>query len=193
MKGAIFMKNTTRFTILQLVTDAMLCAVCAILGYVSLDLTSIKITFESLPILLAALMFGPVDGAMVGAVGTLIYQLLRYGFSATTFLWMLPYIICGFIVGFYAKKHNFSLSRRQVLVLVILNELLITILNTGVIYVDSKLYGYYSLALITGSLAVRFAVCIVKAVIFGFILHPLITALRKNVPAVAYRRGGDRE
>ena len=36
----------------QLTLDAMLCALCAVLGYVALDLGSVKLTFESLPILL---------------------------------------------------------------------------------------------------------------------------------------------
>ena len=36
----------------QLTLDAMLAAMCAVLGYVALDMGNIKITFESLPILL---------------------------------------------------------------------------------------------------------------------------------------------
>ena len=80
------MNQNKHFTVYQLVIDAMLIAVCAVLGYLAIDLTSIKITFESLPILIAALLFGPVDGITVGAFGTLIYQYLRYGFTATTAL-----------------------------------------------------------------------------------------------------------
>ena len=56
----------------------MLCAMCAVLGYVALDLGSIKLTFESLPVLLGALLFGPVDGMFIGGIGTLLYQLVRY-------------------------------------------------------------------------------------------------------------------
>lgn len=174
------MQQKNHFTVIQLVTDAMLCAVCAVLGYLAIDLTSIKITFESLPILIAALLFGPVDGIVVGGIGTLIYQFLRYGFTATTFLWMLPYIILGFIAGFYAKKQNFRYKPKELGVLVILCELVVTLLNTLVILIDSKIYGWYYPTLITGSLVIRLAVCIAKAIVFGVILYPLLTAIKRN-------------
>ena len=179
------MNQKNRFTVLQLVIDAMLCAVCAVLGYLAIDLTSIKITFESLPILIAALLFGPVDGIAVGAIGTLIYQLLRYGFTATTFLWMLPYIVCGFIVGFYAKKQKFKIPAKELTVLVVLAELTVTLLNTLVIYIDSNIYGWYYPTLITGSLVIRLVVCIAKAVVFSAVLFPLIRALRRTSPVIS--------
>lgn len=163
----------------QLAIDAMLVAMCAVLGYVAVDLQVIKITFESLPIFIAAFLFGPVDGMLVGGVGTLIYQLLRYGVSPTTVLWMAPYIVCGLIVGYAAKKNGFSLSNRQIMVLVITNELLITLLNTGVIYLDSVIFGYYFPGIITGSLIPRLAVCIVKSVAFGAVLPVLIRSVRR--------------
>ena len=179
------MNQKNRFTVLQLVIDAMLCAVCAVLGYLAIDLTTIKITFESLPILIAALLFGPVDGIAVGAIGTLIYQLLRYGFTATTFLWMLPYIICGFIAGFYAKKQKFRIPAKELTVLIVLSELTVTLLNTLVIYIDSKLYGWYYPTLITGSLVIRLVICIGKAIVFSVVLFPLIKALKRTAPVAA--------
>ena len=179
------MQQNKHFTTLQLAIDAMLCAVCAVLGYLAIDLTSIKITFESLPILIAGLLFGPVDGIVVGAVGTLIYQLIRYGFTATTFLWMLPYIVCGFIVGFYAKKQKFRIPAKELGVLVVLSELTVTLLNTLVIYIDSKIYGWYYPTLITGSLVIRLVICIIKAVVFSIVLFPLLKTLRKTAPVAA--------
>ena len=74
----------------KIALDSMLAAMCAALGYAALDFNNLKITFESLPILLGALLLGPVDGLAIGVVGTLIYQLIRYGVSATTLLWILP-------------------------------------------------------------------------------------------------------
>lgn len=169
-------KNTKQLTI-----NAMMTAMCAVLGYISLDMGNLKVTFESLPILISALLFGPVDGMIVGGMGTLIYQLLKYGVSATTLLWMAPYIICGLIAGFYAKKKNFSLTNGQIMMIVVLNELLITALNTGVLYIDSKLYGYYSAAFIFGSLVPRIAICVGKAVAFGLVLPALTKAVRRQL------------
>lgn len=171
-----------KFSIPRLVTNAMLCAMCAVLGYVSVDLTTIKITFESLPIFVAALLFGPVDGFAVGAVGTLIYQLLRYGFSATTFLWMFPYMLLGFLFGLYCRHNGGRPGRIPTVIAVTAGELLVTVLNTGVIYADSKIYGYYYPMIILGSLAIRLIISLVKGVAFGFMLTPLTTAVRHAVP-----------
>lgn len=164
----------------QLAIDAMLCAVCAVLGYVALDLGSIKITFESLPILLGALLFGPVDGMLIGGVGTLIYQLIRYGVTATTPLWIVPYVVCGLLVGAWAQRRNFALSRRQTVVLVVLAELAVTALNTAALYIDSKLYGYWFPGFILGVLGLRLVICVVKAIAFGLILPGVIETVRRT-------------
>jgi len=165
----------------QLATDAMLAAMCAALGYLALDTGTMKVTFESLPILLGALLFGPVDGALIGLVGTGIYQLLRYGVSATTLLWMLPYVLCGLLVGCYAKRQRFALTGKQILLAVMLNELLITALNTGVIYLDSKLYAYWFPGYVSAALTVRFVIGIAKAAAFSAVLPVLLRAAGKVV------------
>ena len=159
----------------QLAINSMLAAMCAVLGYVSLDMGNVKVTLESLPVLLGALLFGPADGALIGLVGTFVYQLLRYGFSATTLLWMLPCIIGGLIAGFYAKKKNFSLSFAQTVFIALLCEFVVTVLNTGVMYVDSKIYGYYSYAYIFGSVSIRFLLCIGRSVVYALVLPPLLS------------------
>lgn len=158
----------------QLATDAMLCAMCAVLGYLSIDLGNLKFSFETLPILMGALLFGPADGLLIGGVGTGIYQLLRYGISATTLLWMLPYALCGWIVGFTARKNGFVLGQGRLVLLVVLNELLITALNTGVLYLDSVIYGYYSPVYIFGTLVPRLVICVGRALAFSLILPSLL-------------------
>ena len=169
------MKIRTR----QLALDAMLCAMCAVLGYLAVDTGPVKVTFETLPILLGALLFGPLDGALIGVVGTGIYQLLRYGVSVTTLLWMAPYALCGLLVGLYAKKHDFALNAKQTAFIIVLNEILITLLNTGVIYLDSRIYAYWFPGYISASLVVRFVLCIVKAAVFAAVLPVLIRAVNR--------------
>lgn len=161
----------------QLVTDAMLAAMCAVLGYLAIDTGSIKITFESLPILLGALLFGPVDGMLIGGIGTLIYQLLRYGVSVTTPLWILPYVLAGALCGGAARRRGFSLTRRQTMVLTIVCELMVTLMNTGTLYLDSRIFGYYFPGFITGSLLLRTVICVAKALVFGAVLPALVHAL----------------
>lgn len=177
-------KITTR----QLVTDAMLAAMCAVLGYLSLNFGNVmKITFESVPVLIGALLFGPVDGMLIGGVGTLIYQLLRYGVTVTTPLWILPYVLCGLLAGLYAKNKYFKLTQLQVIWIVTANELLITVLNTGSLYVDSKIYGYYYPGIILGMLALRLVICVAKSLVYAFALPVVLKPLRA---AYEPRNGG---
>ena len=68
----------------RLVTVAVLIALYTVLSLFSANLGLIKLTFESFPVLVASLMFGWVDGLLVGAVGGLLNQMLTYGFTVTT-------------------------------------------------------------------------------------------------------------
>lgn len=165
----------------QISLDAVLCAMCAVLGAVSLELGNFKISFESLPVMIGALLFGPLDGFLIGGIGTLIYQLLRYGFSVTTLLWIAPYAICGLLMGAYAKRKDFSLSNKQTALSVTLGCILIFVLNTGVMYVDSIVYQYYSAVYIFGSLPLRTVICVVKAVAFSAVMPVLLKAAKKVI------------
>ena len=58
----------------QLVINAMLAAICFVLAYFSLTFVNIKFTFESIPVHLGALFFGPAAGMAIGGIGTFLYQ-----------------------------------------------------------------------------------------------------------------------
>ncbi len=174
----------------KLALNAVLAAMCAALGALALDLNSIKITFESFPILLGALLFGPLDGLAVGFVGTLLYQLLRYGVSVTTPLWILPYMLAGLVTGFCAKRRGFSLTTGQTVGIVVAAEVLVTALNTLVMYIDAKLYGYWFPGFISAMLLPRGAVCIGKAVVFGLVLPKLCARVRRALPGEGETKRG---
>lgn len=163
----------------KLTLNSMMAAMCAVLGYISLDMGNIKVTFESFPITLGALLFGPASGALIAGVGDFIYQILRYGFSATTLLWILPYVVSGVTVGWYAKKNDFELGRAKTLMIVLIGEMIITVLNTGVMYIDSKIYGYYSFAYIFGATVMRVILCIGKGAVFGIAMPPIVSSVKK--------------
>ena len=174
----------------KLALNAVLAAMCASLGALALDLNSIKITFESFPILLGALLFGPLDGLAVGFVGTLLYQLLRYGVSVTTPLWILPYALAGLVTGFYAKRRGFSLTTKQTVGIVVAAEVLITALNTLVMYIDAKLYGFWFQGFFSAMRLPRSAVCIGKAVVFGLVLPKLCARIRCALPGEGEKTHG---
>ncbi len=163
----------------RIAIDGIMAALYVILGYISIDMGMMKISFEDLPVILAGLMMGPIDGMIVGGLGTFIFQMLRYGFSATTLLWMLPYIVCGLICGLFAKQNNYYNTNRQLWLIIMVAGLATFSLNTFAIYVDSKVYGYYSPAYVWGALGVRFLIMAAKTVIFGLLTMPILKAMAK--------------
>ena len=103
-----------RITTAQIAINAVLTALCALLGYFSMDFINLKITFESFPVLLSGMMYGPLNGALVGLCGTFVYQILLYGVEPSTPLWILPYVIVGFLIGVFAKSSSFDNSRKEI-------------------------------------------------------------------------------
>ncbi len=162
----------------QMTTDAILAAMCAVLGMISLDFGNLKITFETLPIIIGALLFGPLDGFAIGGIGALTYQLLRYGVSITTALWILPYALCGLIVGAYSKKNGSELNQKKLCIIIVVSELMVTLLNTGVMYIDSKVYGYYNFAYIFGTFVLRIVISIAKSFVFTAVVPVLLKPVK---------------
>jgi uncharacterized membrane protein len=127
------------------------------------------------------LLLGPIDGLVVGGVGSFIYQLFfsGYGITVTTFLWILPHTISGLIAGLYAKYKKFTLSFSQTCFIVIISNLLVTTLNTLALYVDSRMFGYYSKMLVFGSLGIKVIVGIILAIIYSLTIPKLSTLIKK--------------
>lgn len=164
----------------ELVTDAMLAAMHVALSFVAIRLGDVHITFESLPTLVAGAMFGPWDGLAVGLLGSFIGQMIEYGFSATTLLWILPAGVRGLLVGFYARRRGYRMTPKQSMTIAVLSALAVTALNTLAIYADSRIYGYYKPILIWGSLAQRVLLGVATAAALGAVLPGLLTALRRR-------------
>ncbi len=162
----------------RLALDAMLAAMFVVLSLFSIRLPGMKITLDSLPVLVAAALLGPLDGLAVGLIGSFLNQMITYGFTATTLMWILPAGLRGLLVGLYAKRHDFDMTIPQTVFITIVTALLVTALNTLFMYVDSWIYSYsYAAALAT--LALRILAGILTAVLFSLILPTILTALRR--------------
>ena len=155
----------TKWTARRLAADAMFAAMVTVLAAAAIKTGNLKITIEAMPVFLGALMLGPVDGMVIGGIGTLLYQLLSYGVTATTALWIAPY----------------ACTKRQLVLLVVLGELGITALNTASLYIDSLIYGYYSPVFVFGTLPLRLGICAAKAVVFSLLLPSLLPLVRRAV------------
>jgi len=162
----------------RLAVDAMLAAMFFVLSLFSINLPGMKITLDSLPILVAAALLGPLDGLAVGLVGSFLNQMITYGFTATTLLWILPAGLRGLLVGLYAKRLGFSMSLRQTVLITVATALFVTALNTLLLYIDSWVYSYSYVAALP-TLVLRIIAGVITAVVFSLLLPSILSALRR--------------
>jgi len=186
--------SNRRFPAKRLATDGILIAIFFATTFFSVTVSGIKITFDSLPVVLAAMLFGPIDAFLVGFLGAFLEQMVKFGFTATTFLWIIPPATRGLVVGVCALIFKKSMSLDTILsqkkpyvylVCCVAAGMVTSCLNTLVYYVDAILYDYYSYALIFGVFGVRILSGAITAVLTGIIALPILVALRKAkiVPA----------
>ena len=62
----------------RLVIDALLIALFFVLSAAAVTIGGIKLTFASLPGILAAMLYGPIDGFVVGFLGAFLEQMLHF-------------------------------------------------------------------------------------------------------------------
>lgn len=145
---------------------------------------NLHVTFDALPVMVSALLVGPLDAALVAFFGELLNQIISpYGITATTLLWVMPPVIYAVIIGLTAKRQSRgALESRPVAcyVVCILAALVRTTANTAVIWLDSVIYGYYSFALVFGAAAIRFVTGIIAAVLVATVAMPLVKLLRRQ-------------
>lgn len=161
----------------RLALIGVLIALFVVLGFVAVDLRVMKISFSGLPVIIGALLMGPLAGTEIGLIGELIAQLLRYGITVTTPIWIIPPAVRGLMVGLYAKKYDYRLSTRQLAFIMILSSIVVTLLNTVGIYIDSHIYGYYNFATVFGALLVRILNGVLSSIVYLVIVPYVIKRL----------------
>ena len=152
----------------------------------AIKLGNVKITFASVPTILMATLFGPLEGMLTAAIGSFICQMISYGFTATTVLWILPPVFRACMVGFMAKaisRDGKKPEEHKVLfpACIVLAAVITTAVNTFVIWADSVIYGYYTYAYVFGQTVARFITGIATAVAVSLIITTVIRPLRKVV------------
>ncbi len=163
----------------RLVTIGMLTAMYIVLSLVgTLNLGGMKITLDALPIIVGAALFGPVEGMLIGALGSFTNQMLTYGFTATTLLWVLPAALRGIMIGAYAKHRKFEMTGKQTQFITILSSLTVTAVNTAVMYIDAIVYQY-SYAYISALIVPRIVAGVITAVVFAALLPHILKPLKK--------------
>ena len=88
-------------------------------------------------------------------------------------------MLLGLCVGAVSARHRYACTPRQLALLAVLGELGITVLNTGSLYVDSLIYGYYSPVFVFGTLPLRLAICAGKGIVLALLLPTLLRVARR--------------
>ena len=184
------MKNSVsaRSKIYRLAMNALFVALYFILGtYLSFKIPgAVQISFSTIPLLLCAFLFTPVDAVTVAVVGTLLEQILDpspYGFM-TLPMWLVPNAVLALVVALGAIRIRKMESRKTALVctavLIVCAEVLLTALNTAALYVDGYILGY-SVKALHLLLPTRVANCFVRAAISCVVCLALIPPLRRQL------------
>ncbi len=180
-------KNRAHLT--RLTTDAVLVALYVVFATaLTFKIPNlIEVSLASLPILLAAALFGPFDAAAIALLGSFIEQATsEYGLSPTTPLWMAPVVLQALVAGcvFFLLRYRADGHLRAngaLIATVLLCELILTAANTAALYIDGAIWGWSPAALhilLPGRLINGLA----RAVITALLLHLLIPALYRVLP-----------
>lgn len=169
-------------------TLCMLALMTAMMVLLSLTLAvrtdHFKLSFGSLPVVLAAMLFGPVEGAVVAVLGEFMVQLLTYGLTPTTAIWIFPPAIRAVVIGLAAlrlRKTGVPLESRPVscYAVCILGAVLTTSGNTFGMWLDSLVYrtSFSAVLFITPA---RYVSGVVTAAVIATVSMPLVHLLRRS-------------
>lgn len=141
---------------------------------------AIKLSLSGIAVIAVAAFCGPVWGAATGFVGALLGQMITYGFTATTLLWVAPAVARGLVFGllFIAikKKTDFI----WLLIPTIISAIAVTAVNTLAMFVDARIY-HYPVALFGAALLTRIIAAAVTSVIFALMLPEILKIIKKIV------------
>ncbi len=162
---------------------AVMAALYTGLDYIAVSLSApfggtMKLSVSGIVIIIAAIMYGPLWGGAVGFVGAFLGQIITYGFTATTLLWVLPAVVRGIVFGLLFILFKRSLKTYILCIETVISALLVTAVNTLVMYIDAKIYRY-PVALFGIALANRIIAAVITSIIFAVLLPLIIKGLKR--------------
>lgn len=178
----------SKFNARRICRIALLAAMYFLLNMVEIRTPgNLHITFDALPVVVGALLLGPVDAVLIAMFGELLNQIISpYGITATTLLWLIPPMLRGLMIGLAAlrgRRLGRPLEHRPAAcyAVCVAAAVATTAANTAVIWIDSVLYGYYTFALVFGSALIRFVTGMITAVLVATVAMPLSALLRRQM------------
>ncbi len=138
-----------------------------------------KISFSALPVMIIAILCGPVWAMGTGFVGAFLGQLIGpYGLTATTVLWCMPAVVRAVSFGLLFILFKRSLKTTVLSVSAVISSVLVTAANSLVMYLDALIYKY-PIEIFKIALLYRIIIGILTAIVFAIILPTIIKKLNK--------------
>lgn len=175
----------SKSALLRLCTNAVLIALVVVFDMLSIRLgNDYKITFGGIPIILCAIIYGPIDAAAVGLLGSFIGQLFTFGVDITTPLWIMPAAVRGLVMGLlfiaFKKSTNVFVLSFEIIV----SSIMVSLANTLAMYIvflittaQTDPSATYTFVFIT--FIMRIVMGIVSAVIYSAIVQVILLAIKK--------------
>lgn len=173
----------------RIAVDGVLSALYFSLSLLTITSGNLQLRFTSLALLFAALFFGTADACAVALIGELLYQVILYGLSATTPIWLLPPVLHALLLGLmvrFVRAHVPEKKQNPALFVgAVLCGLCNALLNTAALYADSRIYGYFVDDFASGfwMLALlRLGIGALTAALAAAIAIPMIRILQRRQP-----------
>ena len=169
-----------------LILDALMIAMYVVFArFMTIQFGNIKITLAALPLIFIAFYLGMRHSVVVSAIAEFLSQLLGFGLTITTPLWILPVVVRSVLICLLLsliKKANSTDDIRAVkhieyLFILLITGFVVTTLNTAVIAVDALIFDYYSQAYVFGDLIFRFISMILSTLVYTVVTKSVIDAL----------------
>ena len=166
----------------RIAVDALLAALYFALSVLTVTTGSFQLRFTALALILAALLFSVPDVAAVALIGEFLYQLILFGLTPTTPIWLLPPLLHALLLGFGAMLvRRFVPEKRQIMayfLACVFCGLLNVGFNTLALWADSRIMGY-SAALVP-MLPWRLLIGVLTSALTCAVALPLLQLLQKR-------------
>lgn len=173
------MKLRDRRPVFKMTLIALSLALYIALSFVSLDLRFFRITASGFAVMFIAVCYGPIEGAAVGFLGELVYQAASFGFTPTTFFWLLAPAVRGLVVGLMFKQKSIKKHPILWIITVAVSCVAVTIVNTFALEMAVILEDWsqtLTFVLILTRFGNSLLYAIAYAILFPLLFTPLIKA-----------------
>lgn len=168
-------KRTVKTSVYRLVSMALLVAISVVLSrFLSIKAWNFKVSFSFVPLVIAAMLYGPIGAGAVAAVADVIGALL-FPFGAFFPGYTLTAFLNGVVYGIFLKKKQNMLNIVLAVLIVQIGGSLL--LNT---YWISFTYGTPFLALLPTRILQNVVMFVVHIIVIPFIAKVMIPAIKRN-------------